>query len=89
MIYSPSLGVIEAGQKAHGPMVREFSYTGAVETNPAMAKTKLTRPRNTAKRDIQSLGSSDDWETTLQPLQLTPDLALKASWTRVLVTLLR
>jgi hypothetical protein len=37
-------------------MVREFSYTGAVETKPAMAKTKLIRPRNTAKRDIQSRG---------------------------------
>ena len=43
-------------------MVRELSYTGAVETNPAMAKTKLIRPRNTAKQDIQSRGSEDDWE---------------------------
>ena len=79
MVDSPSLGVIEAGQKAHGPMVREFSHTGAVETNPAMAKTKLIRPRNTAKEDIQSRGSEDNWEITPQQLQLTPDLALKGS----------
>ena len=70
-------------------MVRELSYTGAVETNPAMAKAKLIRPRNTAKWDIQSRGSEDDWEITPQQLQLTPDLALKGSWTKVLVTLLR
>jgi len=60
-------------------MVREFSYTGAIETNPAIAKTQLMRPRNTAKRDIQNRGSEDDWEITLQQRQLTPDLALKGS----------
>jgi len=70
-------------------MVREFSHTGAVETNPAMAKTKLIRPRNTAKRDIQSRGSEDYWEITTQQFQLTPDLALKRSWTKVVVALLR
>ena len=89
MIYSPSLGVIEAGQKAHGPMVREFSYTGAVETNQAMAKTKLIKLRNAVKRDIQSRGSEDDWEITPQQLQLIPDLALKGSWAKVPVPLLR
>ena len=89
MIYSPSLGVIEADQKAHGPMVREFSDTGAVETNQAMAKTKQIKLRNAAKRDNQSRRSEDDWEITPQQLQLIPDLALKGLWTKVPVPLLR
>ena len=60
-------------------MVREFSCTGAVETNQAMAKAKLIRPRNAAKRDIQSREREDDWEITPQQLQRIPDLALKGS----------